>query len=128
MELTLCPLSVGKYNRHALVGMVLGGEPIEVRGATPDGRVVLEVSRCQHEVSFVLGSRTQIVGAKLETFLIDLDAGVLVLTCERRALIHLGWRYVYPTPSAQASPFTPARTRLIDWACGSKAVRLNQYK
>ena len=73
--------------------MVLGcGEPIEVRGAKPDGRVVLEVPRCQHEVSFVLGSRTQIVGAKLETFMIDLDAGVLVLTwfaalpCERKLL------------------------------------------
>ena len=73
-------------------GYLQGGEPIGVRGATPDGRVLLEVPRCRHEVSFVLGSRTQMVGAKLETFMIDLDAGALVLTwfaafpCERKLL------------------------------------------
>lgn len=69
-----------------------GGEPIEVRGASPEGRLCLEVPRWQHEVTMVFDHEEETSRARLETLLIDLDAGQLVLTwvasmvCDRRAL------------------------------------------
>ena len=73
-------------------GHLKGGESIEIKGATPDGRIVLAVPRWQHEVSFVFGGRTDTIQAKLETLMIDLDAESMVLTwaastaCDRQAL------------------------------------------
>jgi len=73
-------------------GHLVGGEPIEVRGATPSGKILLEVPHWQHEVSFVFDRQTQKVQAKLETLMIDLDSESMVLTwaaglpCDRQVL------------------------------------------
>jgi hypothetical protein len=73
-------------------GFLAGGTSIEVRGATPDGRVVFRLPSVRVEVTYLLDRTPQVEQANLDTVLLEPDERRVVLVwraalrCDKKAL------------------------------------------
>lgn len=73
-------------------GFLAGGEPVEVRGATPDGPLRFVLPAPGPRVAYRLDRGTETPPARLETVLVEPDAGRVVLVwraalaCDKRLL------------------------------------------
>ena len=73
-------------------GYLRGGEPVEVRGATPSGTLRFELPKARVQVTYLLDRAPEVRPAELDTVLIEPDLGRIILvwrsllTCDKRAL------------------------------------------
>jgi hypothetical protein len=73
-------------------GHLRGGEPVEVRGATPSGVLRFTLPEARIQVTYVVDRTSQVHQAVLDTVLIEPDRGRLILVwraalpCDKRVL------------------------------------------
>jgi hypothetical protein len=73
-------------------GYLQGGEPVDIRGASPGGVLSFRLPAIRVQVTFVVDGRSEIRSANLDTVLIEPDAGRVslvwraVLACDKKVL------------------------------------------